>query len=122
MAKFTPVVGAFVVVSVLWPHAGRAASDDVATLRAEIEALKADYSSRIQALEGRIRQLESAVATAQATQSGAAPDKSPPGGSAAGGAPPVAASAASALPPAFPQPSGVATPAKSSSATAFNPA
>jgi hypothetical protein len=86
----------------LWPHAGYAApADDVATLRAEIEALKADYTSRVQALEARIRQLENAVATAQA--GGAAP-------------------AAVAPSPAFPEPAVVAAPAKSSSATAFNPA
>ena len=106
MAKLTPIAGAFVIVCMLWPHAGHAAPDDVAKLRAEIEALKTDYASRVQALEARIQQLENAAATAQAARPGAAP------GTPAAGAPP----------PAFPEPSPVAAPAKSSSATAFNPA
>jgi hypothetical protein len=106
MAKLTPIAGAFVVVCMLWPHAGHAAPDDVAKLRAEIEALKTDYASRVQALEARIQQLEKAAATAQAARPGAAP------GTPAAGAPP----------PALPEPSPVAAPAKSSSATAFNPA
>jgi hypothetical protein len=118
MAKLAPIAGAFVVVCVLWPHAGHAAPDDVATLRAEIEALKADYTSRVQALEARIQQLESAVATAQATPPGAAPGTPPAGGLPAAGVAPAAA----APPPAFPEPSAVAAPGKSSSATAFNPA
>ena len=108
MAKLTPIAGAFLFVCTLWPHAGHAASDDVAALRAEIEALKTDYSTRVQALEARIRQLEGAVAAAQANQA------------AAGAATPTGAPAAAAEP--APQPAAVATPAKSSSATAFNPA
>jgi hypothetical protein len=108
MAKLTPIAGAFVVVCVLWPHAGHAAPDDVAALRAEMEALKADYDARVQSLEARIRKLESAAATAQGAQ---------PGGAAA-----VAQSAATAPPAELPLPAPVAAPAKSSSATAFNPA
>jgi hypothetical protein len=122
MAKLTPVAGAFVVLCMLWPHAGYAAPDDVARLRAEIEALKTDYASRVQALEARIQQLERAVATAQGTQPGAAPGTPASGGSPAAGVAPVAASAAAAPPPAFPEPTPVAAPGKSSSATAFNPA
>ena len=99
MAKLAPIAGAIVVGLVLLPSAGKAAPDDVAALRAELEALKADYTSRVQALETRIKQLESAVATAQLAQPGAAP-----------------------APPAFPQPPPVAPPGKSSNATAFNPA
>jgi hypothetical protein len=100
MAKLTPIAGAIVVLGFLLPNSGRAATDDVAALRAELEALKTDYSSRVQALEARIKQLESAVVTAQL---GAAP------------APPAPA-------PAYPQPSPVAPSGKSSNATAFNPA
>jgi len=107
MAKLSPFAGALVVVCVLWPHAGHAASDDVATLRAEVEALKADYAARVQALEARIRQLESAVATPPATPPGAAP---------------AVQSAATAPPPTVPEPAPAAVPAKSSSAAAFNPA
>lgn len=99
MAKLTPIAWAFVVVCMLWPHPGRAAPDDVATLRAEIEALKTDYAARVSALEARIQQLERAVATAQ-------------------GSPPAAA----APPPPLPEPPPVAPPAKSGNATAFNPA
>src|SRR5205807_2440476 len=99
MAKLAPIAGAIVVGLLLLPNAGQAATDDVAALRAELEALKTDYTSRVQALETRIKQLESAVATAQLAQPGAAP-----------------------APPAFPQPSPVAPSGKSSNATAFNPA
>ena len=118
MAKLTPVVGAFVIVCVLWPHAGQAASDDVASLRAEIEALKADYNARVQSLEARIRRLESAGASAQTTPPGAARATAAP----SEGAVPVGQAAATAPPPAFPEPAPVAAPPKSSSATAFNPA
>ncbi len=43
------------------------AADDVAALRAEIEALKADYAQKVGALEQRIVQLESAAQVAAAT-------------------------------------------------------
>jgi hypothetical protein len=103
MAKVTPIAAASLVVCMLWARAGYAATDDVTALRAELEALKTDYSSRVQALEARIKQLESTVATAQSPQA-------------------AAAAAAAAAPPTFPQPSPVAAPGKSSNATAFNPA
>ena len=102
MAKLTPIAGAIVFGCLLLPNVGQAATDDVAALRSELEALKSDYTSRVQALEARIKQLESAVATAQLARPGATP--------------------AAPAPPAFPQPSQVAPPGKSSSATAFNPA
>src|ERR1700730_7366651 len=92
MAKLTPIVAAIVFVCLLWPGAGHAATDDLAALRAELEALKTDYTSRVQALEARIKQLESSVVSA------------------------------TTAPPAYPQPSPVAAPGKSSNATAFNPA
>ena len=66
MAKLTPIAGTIVFLSFLLPNPGQAATDEVAALRAELEALKTDYSSRVQALEARIKQLESAVATATA--------------------------------------------------------
>ena len=40
------------------------AADDVAALRAELQALKSDYSTRVDALETRIKQLEAANAAA----------------------------------------------------------
>src|SRR5437773_2989735 len=102
--KLAPTAGVIVFVCLLLPNAGQAATDAVAAFRAELEALKSDYTSRVQVLEARIKQLESAVATAQLARPGAAP------------APP-----ATTAPPAFP-PSPVAPPGKSGNATAFNPA
>lgn len=50
------------------------AADDVAVLRAELQALKDDYNSRVDALETRIKQLEtSSGAAADATLTAAAP-------------------------------------------------
>src|SRR5882762_7732839 len=92
MAKLTPIAAAIVFVCLVGPGAGHAATDDLAALRAELEALKTDYTSRVQALEARIKQLESAVATA------------------------------TTAPPVYPQPAPVAAPAKGSNAAAFNPA
>jgi hypothetical protein len=73
MAKLTPIAEAIVFVCLLLPNAGQAATNDVATLRAELEALKTDYTSRVQALEARIKQLEGTVATVQLAQPGAPP-------------------------------------------------
>ena len=42
------------------PVLGHAAADDVASLRAELQALQNDYKTRVDALEQRITQLESA--------------------------------------------------------------
>ncbi|HEX9706426.1 MAG TPA: hypothetical protein VGA24_02210, partial [Steroidobacteraceae bacterium] len=42
------------------PAIGEAA-DDVAALRAELEALKSDYAERVGALEARIEELSSAA-------------------------------------------------------------
>jgi hypothetical protein len=102
MAKLTPIAGAIVFLSLLLPNPGQAATDEVAALRAELEALKTDYTSRVQALEARIKQLESAVVTAQLGAAPAAPATPPP--------------------PAYPQPAPVAPSGKSSNAAAFNPA
>ena len=113
MAKLTPFTRAFgaAVLGLLWSGAAPAAGDDLATLKAELEALKNDYNNRVQALEQRIKALEN-VANAAPT---------------APGAPPVtAAPAAAPGPPAFPEaapPAPPPTPAgKSGNATAFNPA
>jgi hypothetical protein len=109
MAKLTPFAGAILVVGVLWSGASHAAGDDLAALKAELEALKKDYNAHIQALEARIKQLESAASTAAAAPATAAP---------------AAAAAAAAPAPAFPEPAPVAAaaPNKGSNATAFNPA
>ena len=73
------------------------AADDIAALRAELQALKSDYGSRVDALEARIKQLE--------TSSTAAAD---------------AAMAMAAAPPPAPEPAPAS--ASGGNATAFNPA
>jgi hypothetical protein len=84
----------------LWPVAAlltlttlpamASAADDVAALRAELQALKNEYSTRVGALETRIDQLETAnAATADAAASLAAappPPEPAPAAPAAGGA------------------------------------
>jgi len=118
MANLTPcaLTVAAVALGLLWSVPGEAAADDLATLKAELEALKSDYSSRVQALEQRIKALESeANARAAAQASASAP--------AVAAAPPVAP--APAAPPAFepaPPPPLPAPAGKSGNATAFNPA
>ncbi|HEX7373713.1 MAG TPA: hypothetical protein VF277_01975 [Steroidobacteraceae bacterium] len=54
------------IVAVAWLPANAQAADDVAALRAEMEALKAEYAQRVGALEARIDQLESAASVAAA--------------------------------------------------------
>lgn len=93
MAKRTPFTIAMILGLWCWSGAGQAASDDVASLRAELTSMKGEYAARIQALEARISQLESAAAT-----------------------PPVAPALVEAQPPP-PAPT-----AKGGGANAFNPA
>jgi hypothetical protein len=70
------------------------AADDVAALRAELQALKNDYGVRVDALEARIKQLETASEAAADASLAAAPVPEPP--------PPVAAgSGASAFNPSI---------------------
>jgi len=75
------------------------AADDVAALRAELQALKSDYSARVDALESRIKQLETAN---QATAD--------------------AASALAAAPPPAPEPGPAPSASAGGGANAFNPA
>jgi hypothetical protein len=72
MAKLTPIA-AIIFGCLLLSNAGQAATNDVAALRSELEALKSDYASRVQALEARIKQLEGTVAIARLAQPGAPP-------------------------------------------------
>jgi hypothetical protein len=72
MAKLTPIA-AIIFGCLLLSNAGQAATNDVAALRSELESLKSDYASRVQALEARIKQLEGTVAIAQRAQPGAPP-------------------------------------------------
>jgi hypothetical protein len=72
MTSFRPVA-ALLALSIL--PAVAPAADDVAALRAEMQALKSDYNARVDALETRIKQLE---ATADAQASLAAAEPPPP--------------------------------------------
>ena len=112
MTKFMPVARAVILICVGWPAAALAA-DDVAALRAEIEALKTDYNSRVQSLEARIKELESAM------HAGPAPAPAAANAAASAAASPPAPPVAYAPPPAYPPP---APSGKGSNATAFNPA
>lgn len=58
------------------------AADDIASLRAELQALKNEYTSRVSALESRIEQLEAAPSTPPPTQEPPQPP-APAAGSAA---------------------------------------
>lgn len=58
MTSLKPSAALLALACVLLPAIGQAA-DDVATLRAELQALKSDYTARVDALEERIGQLES---------------------------------------------------------------
>jgi hypothetical protein len=107
MWKLTPIAASMTLLCALWSHPTHAAADEVANLRAELEGLKSDYTSRVQALEARIKQLESAVAAAQSLRSAEGPS--------------TAAAAAPPPPAPFPQPAVPAAPGKTGNATAFNP-
>jgi hypothetical protein len=102
LAKFLPVAALLVMVGLAGPRPASAAPDEVAQLKAELEALKANTA----ALEARIKQLENAAAVAPAAPAAAVAATTPP-------EPEPAA-------PAFPEPAP--PPAKGSNPTAFNPA
>jgi hypothetical protein len=113
-----PLLAAFIFVLGIVPCASYAA-DDVASLRAELEALKQDYSSRVNALESRINQLESGRAAAPAPATGAAAQ------SAEALAASLAADAAAANAAPLPGPPDSAAPTSGGGrggAAAFNPA
>jgi len=59
-------IAALSVLAGLLPPTGAMAADDVAALRAELDALKADYAARVTALEQRITELETGAAAASA--------------------------------------------------------
>ena len=61
MTTLKPVAAALLLTCAVLPSIASAA-DDVAALRAELQALKNDYTTRVGALEARIQQLESAPA------------------------------------------------------------
>lgn len=63
MTRILPVAALLALAGAMSP-AIAGATDDVADLRAELQALKNDYATRLGALEARIEQLESAPAPA----------------------------------------------------------
>jgi hypothetical protein len=74
-------------MKVLWPVAAllalvtmpaMAAADDVAALRAELQAMKSQYEERVQALESRIQQLEIVNQAAADASVAAATEPAPP--------------------------------------------
>jgi len=110
MSKIRPSVAVCLFVWGALPCVSQAA-DDVAALRAELEALKQDYASRVGALEARINQIESA-------QGAIAAANTPPA--------PTPLAAAESTPPAPPLlPAAESTPAPGGARggqSAFNPA
>lgn len=89
MTSYKPVT-ALLALGLMMPALGHAA-DDIASLRAELQALKNDYAARVGALEHRIEQIESASSAAPVAQ--AAPQRAVPASG--------SASAASAFNPAI---------------------
>lgn len=74
MTNFRYAAASVTLAFVLLPAIGRA-DDEVAQLRAELEALKRDYTARIAALESRVAELDAASAAASFTA--AAPEPAP---------------------------------------------
>jgi hypothetical protein len=63
VTRLKPIAALMALACVALPATSNAA-DDVATLRAELQALKNDYAARVSELEGRIGQLEAAATKA----------------------------------------------------------
>jgi hypothetical protein len=75
MTSLKYVVASLTLAGALLPAVGHA-DDDVAALRAELEALRSDYASRLAVLEARIEELSAAAPTTGPT---VAQDAPPPG-------------------------------------------
>jgi hypothetical protein len=91
MLNFRPVAALLALVTL----PAMAATDDVAALRAELQAMKSDYVARVGALETRIKQLESANAAMADAASALPPEPAPPP------PPPAAGGGASAFNPSI---------------------
>jgi hypothetical protein len=76
MGHASRIIASVAVAAALLPATGQAA-DDLAALRAEIEALKSEYAERVGSLEARITQLES-VSAATVAAAPAVPEPPPP--------------------------------------------
>ena len=94
MSKSTSVAAVLVTALLLAPALSRA-GDDIASLHAAIDALKAEYAARVAALEQRVAELEAAASAAAATPAALAPVPE------AAAAPAVAGGGASAFNPAI---------------------
>src|SRR3954465_10735843 len=90
--KWLPLVCALLVTPEIAP-----AADNVAAVRAELQAMKSEYDARVSALEEKIKQLE--VANAAAADASAALAASPPP----------------------PEPAAAPAPASGGGSNAFNP-
>jgi hypothetical protein len=66
MTSIKPIAALCALAWTLSPAQSEAAADDVAALRAELQKLKDDYANRADALEARIKQLETAADAAAA--------------------------------------------------------
>jgi hypothetical protein len=64
MTSFKPIAALLALACASWPAFAETA-DDIATLRAELQALKTDYEARIAALEARLTPLEAAPAPSE---------------------------------------------------------
>lgn len=82
MMSLKHVAASMTLAAVLVPGTGWA-DDNVAALRAELDALKSDYAARIGALEARLAQLDADVHTATPPMAGAVPAPVAESGSAA---------------------------------------
>jgi hypothetical protein len=80
MTSIRPIAALLAFAWTMLPATSPAA-DDIASLRAELQALKNEYTARVGALEARIQQLESAPAAAPATTAALPPtEQSTPAG------------------------------------------
>lgn len=77
MTSYKLVAALLALSSTALPAPGQAA-DDVASLRAELQALKNEYSTRVGALEARIQQLESTQTNVAVAQEAPPPQPPPP--------------------------------------------
>ncbi|HUQ11219.1 MAG TPA: outer membrane beta-barrel protein [Steroidobacteraceae bacterium] len=82
MSRYQPVVALLALFTLPAMASG---ADDVTALRAELQSLKSDYDARVEKLEARIQQLESAsAAAADAAAAMPAPEPAPPPSPASG--------------------------------------
>lgn len=82
MFNFRPMAALLALVTL---PAMAAPADDVAALRAELQAMKNDYQSRIDQLEARIQQLETANVAASDAAAALPPEPAPPPPAPSGG-------------------------------------